>query len=45
MDNTFIPDGKAEDPESYCKEYDKLIDEKGGRCTNTWDWRKWSHCF
>ncbi|NLV76198.1 MAG: glucosamine-6-phosphate deaminase [Tissierellia bacterium] len=30
MDNTFIPDGKAEDPESYCKEYDKLIDEKGG---------------
>lgn len=29
-ENTFIPDGKAEDPESYCKEYDSLIEKKGG---------------
>lgn len=28
--NTFIPDGKAENPEKYCKEYDRLIEEKGG---------------
>lgn len=28
--NTFIPDGKAENPEEYCKEYDKLIEDKGG---------------
>lgn len=28
-DNTFVPNGKSEDPENYCKEYDKLIDEKG----------------
>lgn len=28
--NTFIPDGQAEDPAKYCKEYDNLIDEKGG---------------
>ncbi|MCF6459858.1 glucosamine-6-phosphate deaminase [Clostridium sp. Cult3] len=30
MENTFVPDGKAEDPESYCREYDRLIEEKGG---------------
>lgn len=30
MENTFVPDGKADDPESYCKEYDRLIEEKGG---------------
>lgn len=30
MNNTFIPDGQAENPEEYCKKYDKLIEEKGG---------------
>lgn len=30
LDNTFIPNGKTENPEEYCKEYDKLIEEKGG---------------
>ena len=30
LNNTFIPDGKAKDLEKYCKEYDKLIEEKGG---------------
>ncbi len=30
LKNTFVPDGKAENPEEYCKEYDKLIEEKGG---------------
>ncbi|QQY78882.1 glucosamine-6-phosphate deaminase [Keratinibaculum paraultunense] len=30
MDNTFIPNGKAEDLERHCKEYDKLIEKKGG---------------
>ncbi len=30
MENTFVPDGKAEDSESYCREYDRLIEEKGG---------------
>lgn len=28
--NTFVPNGKAENPEKYCKEYDRLIEEKGG---------------
>jgi len=28
--NTFIPDGKAKDLNSYCKKYDELIQEKGG---------------
>lgn len=28
--NTFIPNGRAENLEAYCKEYDKLIEEKGG---------------
>ena len=30
MKNTFVPNGKAEDPKNYCKQYDKLIEEKGG---------------
>ena len=30
MKNTFVPDGKAKDPENYCKQYDKFIEEKGG---------------
>jgi glucosamine-6-phosphate deaminase len=30
MKNTFVPDGKAENPEEFCKQYDKLIEEKGG---------------
>ena len=30
LENTFIPDGKAEDLHDYCKQYDKLIKEKGG---------------
>ena len=28
--NTHVPDGKAEDLEAYCKEYDRLIEESGG---------------
>lgn len=28
--NTFVPDGKAVNPDEYCKEYDRLIDESGG---------------
>lgn len=30
INNTYVPNGKAENLESYCKEYDKLIDEAGG---------------
>jgi glucosamine-6-phosphate deaminase len=30
INNTFVPDGQAENLEEYCKEYDKLIEEKGG---------------
>jgi glucosamine-6-phosphate deaminase len=30
MKNTFVPNGKADEPERYCKEYDKFIEEKGG---------------
>lgn len=30
MDNTFVPDTNRDDLEDYCKEYDKLIEEKGG---------------
>lgn len=30
LKNTFIPDGMVDNPEKYCKEYDKLIEEKGG---------------
>ncbi|NLY77756.1 MAG: glucosamine-6-phosphate deaminase [Tissierellia bacterium] len=29
-ENTFIPDTNVEDLEAYCKEYDRLIEEKGG---------------
>ena len=28
--NTYVPDGKAKDVNSYTKEYDKLIEEMGG---------------
>jgi glucosamine-6-phosphate deaminase len=28
--NVHIPDGKARDPEAFCKEYEKLIKEAGG---------------
>jgi glucosamine-6-phosphate deaminase len=28
--NTFVPDANAKDLEDYCKEYDRLIEEKGG---------------
>ncbi|HZJ98593.1 MAG TPA: glucosamine-6-phosphate deaminase [Tissierellaceae bacterium] len=28
--NTFVPNGKAENLEEYCKEYDRLIEENGG---------------
>lgn len=28
--NTYIPDGKTKDLEKYCKEYDELIEKKGG---------------
>lgn len=28
--NTYVPDGKAENLDEYCKEYDRLIEEKGG---------------
>ncbi len=28
--NTFIPDANRKDIESYCREYDRLIEEKGG---------------
>jgi len=28
--NTHVPDANAEDIENYCKEYDMLIEEKGG---------------
>ncbi|MDR7870456.1 MAG: glucosamine-6-phosphate deaminase [Tissierellaceae bacterium] len=28
--NTYVPDGKAKNPDEYCKEYDRLIDENGG---------------
>ncbi|HSH34891.1 glucosamine-6-phosphate deaminase [Schnuerera sp.] len=30
LKNTYIPDGKANDLEKYCEEYDELIQEKGG---------------
>ncbi|MBZ2174562.1 glucosamine-6-phosphate deaminase [Schnuerera sp. xch1] len=30
MNNTFVPDGKAKDLDNYCKQYDKLIEKKGG---------------
>ncbi len=30
LENTFIPDGQAESPEKHCKEYDELIEKKGG---------------
>lgn len=30
MNNVFIPDGNAQNLKDYCKEYDKLIEEKGG---------------
>lgn len=29
-ENTHIPDGMAENPEEYCKKYDKMIDDLGG---------------
>lgn len=29
MENTFIPNGRAEDLDDYCKEYDNLIEDKG----------------
>lgn len=29
-ENTHIPDGRADKPEEYCREYDRLIAEKGG---------------
>ncbi|NLW23326.1 MAG: glucosamine-6-phosphate deaminase [Tissierellia bacterium] len=29
-ENTYIPDGNAPDLEKHCKEYDRLIEEKGG---------------
>jgi glucosamine-6-phosphate deaminase len=28
--NTYIPDGKATDLDTYCKDYDRLIEENGG---------------
>lgn len=28
--NTYVPDGKSENIEGYCKEYDRLIEESGG---------------
>ncbi len=28
--NTFVPDGLAKEPERYCREYEKLIVDKGG---------------
>lgn len=30
LKNTFIPNGIAEDLEGHCREYDRLIEEKGG---------------
>ncbi|NLJ99126.1 MAG: glucosamine-6-phosphate deaminase, partial [Tissierellia bacterium] len=30
LENTYVPDGKAKDLDEYCKQYDKLIEEKGG---------------
>lgn len=30
MNNIFIPDGNNQHLQSYCKEYDRLIEEKGG---------------
>lgn len=30
LENTFIPNGKSKDLHGYCKQYDKLIKEKGG---------------
>ena len=45
LKNTFIPDGMTANPEKHCKEYDKLIEERGHRHSNTWHWRKWSYCI
>ena len=46
MNNTFVPDANSEDLEDYCKEYDKLIEEKGGiRFSNIRYWCKWSYWF
>ncbi|NLJ78180.1 MAG: glucosamine-6-phosphate deaminase [Tissierellia bacterium] len=30
LENTHVPDGKAQNLEEYCKQYDRLIKEKGG---------------
>lgn len=30
VENTYVPNGKTENLENYCKQYDKLIEEKGG---------------
>ena len=30
LENTYVPNGKTENLENYCKQYDKLIEEKGG---------------
>src|SRR5690606_36567472 len=30
MNNTSIPDGNSKDLESYCKEYDRSIENRGG---------------
>lgn len=30
MENTFIPNGRAENVNDYCKQYDNLIEDKGG---------------
>src|SRR5690606_37046995 len=29
-ENTYVPNGKVKNPEDYCKEYDKLIEDAGG---------------
>lgn len=29
-ENTHVPDGRAEDLDAYCREYDKLIEDNGG---------------